>query len=824
MKKFLIFSGLLLGGLLFATNVSGQLRVFQIPQGGTSTSTAPDLNEILIGNSQGTYDLTNIGSITGASSDWSLQTFGGGLFLAPTTSRRTYFPDGFISKASSTIDSTLKLSGALTSSSTATSTFQGGLHTNVLSLSGTFDVNNNDWDGGDLVMGGYIRSGTGNRVIDVGSSAMYDNNEVASIDFASRELKDATGSNVAEWGAGFLNVSSRLGVTGTATSTFAGGQRITGGLSTTQGIEAPFVSASGTKSSFFNGGFIANASSTIVGPLGFGTPFSTSTAVTNHSILLKTDQTTDTYSFLLGLKYDTVANLYAKANIAYVNGTNTPMVWLSTHDALSVGNNHFHWSVETKERTSDQLQSRFEVEHTCDSDECDVATASGANFVVGSGGDLTLWDGDMFTRGAFDLFPNSAWNSTVALRVATTSSDKLSLAGLGTSNIVIDDAVHVTGNLTASGTTMGVDSSGTATHYVSRAATTNFASFIFRNAFVDQWTLGLRNDSTNNWYLRDNINGRNLITSEQGDDLILDPLNEVGIATTTPWAKLSVEQTGTDPVAVFADQANDTSPVVIDANGRLGIGVVNPTAPIETSATGNQISFQQGSFVFSQTNGSAFWRSGFTAKTLGFANTSSVNQVQIDLDDGDMFTRGFFGAGTTTPGTPLSVAGHTVLSTTTVSGLVATSTIQARGTIFATGLTGATGGTNQDACIVAATGEIVNETTGTCVVSSRRFKHDIEAFRGLKMDVLMNLIPSSFKRNGEDVTRWGFVAEEVAEADPHLATYGEDGLPRGLDEHALLALSIKSIQELNAKLTKLESRNRELEARIEKLETVIKSN
>ena len=137
--------------------------------------------------------------------------------------------------------------------------------------------------------------------------------------------------------------------------------------------------------------------------------FSTTTAGTNHSLLFTTDQSTDTNSYLLGLKYDTVSNLYAKANIAYLNGTGTPMVWLAAHDALSPGNDHFHFSIETKERTSNQLQSRLEIDHTCDvvGDECYVSTASGANLRVGSGGDLLIVDGNVLHENAFDLFPEN---------------------------------------------------------------------------------------------------------------------------------------------------------------------------------------------------------------------------------------------------------------------------------------------------------------------------------------------------------------------------------------------------------------------------------
>ena len=115
-----------------------------------------------------------------------------------------------------------------------------------------------------------------------------------------------------------------------------------------------------------------------------------------------------------------------------------------------------------------------------------------------------------------------------------------------------------------------------------------------------------------------------------------------------------------------------------------------------------------------------------------------------------------------------------------------------------TRLTQATGGTNNDLCI-NSNNEVVEETTGVCVVSSAKFKHDIFPLTISGLDIINQLQPSTFKRNGEDIVRYGFVAEQVAEVDEHLATYGIDGLPRGLDDHALIASLVKAVQELQDK-------------------------
>jgi len=121
------------------------------------------------------------------------------------------------------------------------------------------------------------------------------------------------------------------------------------------------------------------------------------------------------------------------------------------------------------------------------------------------------------------------------------------------------------------------------------------------------------------------------------------------------------------------------------------------------------------------------------------------------------------------------------------------------------GIDTATAGTNNDLCISAA-GIVINESTGTCIVSSKKFKHDIKDLEINGLSILLGLKPSTFIRDGENITRYGFIAEDVAEVDEHLATYGIDGLPRGLDDHALIAVLVRSVQELSMKVDRLEGR------------------
>lgn len=315
------------------------------------------------------------------------------------TSGLLYFGGGFVSQASSTVAGRLSVD-SLTASSSATSTFVGDILLRQASTTATSTL-----AGLEITTGGL-------RVRNLTSCNTVDTDSTGNLKCGTDETS-VGGTFEYDWKQTLLGGTNYLQPTTTITVSL-------------------------------NNGFVSQASSTIVGPLNFGTAFSTSTGALDHSLLLQTDETTDTNAFLLGLKYDTVLNPYAKANIAYVNGTNTPMVWLTVHDALSAGNNHFHWSVETKNRTDNQLQSRLEVDHTCDSTECEVSTASGASLRVGSGGDLKIVDGNIVNQDAVVDICNSN-QETNCFRFSTTSTDVPIISASGGNTLRIGDDVDIRG-------------------------------------------------------------------------------------------------------------------------------------------------------------------------------------------------------------------------------------------------------------------------------------------------------------------------------------------------------------------------------------------
>jgi hypothetical protein len=106
---------------------------------------------------------------------------------------------------------------------------------------------------------------------------------------------------------------------------------------------------------------------------------------------------------------------------------------------------------------------------------------------------------------------------------------------------------------------------------------------------------------------------------------------------------------------------------------------------------------------------------------------------------------------------------------------------------------------------------IVNSGAQTCTLSSERYKHDIQALSvsvsatSSALVLISELKPSSFIYNADqnNVTHWGFIAEQLASTSPELAEYGPDGLPQSIDQPGLIALNTLAIQEQQAEIVSL---------------------
>ncbi|KKR70557.1 MAG: LPXTG-motif cell wall anchor domain protein, partial [Candidatus Nomurabacteria bacterium GW2011_GWB1_40_7] len=90
-----------------------------------------------------------------------------------------------------------------------------------------------------------------------------------------------------------------------------------------------------------------------------------------------------------------------------------------------------------------------------------------------------------------------------------------------------------------------------------------------------------------------------------------------------------------------------------------------------------------------------------------------------------------------------------------------------------------------------------------CTPSREQFKNNIVDLNSGLSDILaLRPVVYTFKpeMNMGSRTRFGFISEEVAAVASEFATYDKEGKPYGLDTNAILAETVKAIQEMNLNL------------------------
>ena len=150
------------------------------------------------------------------------------------------------------------------------------------------------------------------------------------------------------------------------------------------------------------------------------------------------------------------------------------------------------------------------------------------------------------------------------------------------------------------------------------------------------------------------------------------------------------------------------------------------------------------------------------------------------------------------------ILGSPTVNTSVDHSLVAEGRVQTNGTYSTTGSGGSP-------VRILNTGLLIRQS------SSSKYKKDIaDATWGLA-DVL-KLRPVTFKSNGtgeeaDDQTYGGFIAEEVHDTGlTNFVEYNDNNEPEGVNYSLMVSLMAKSIQELSAKVTTLETKVAALEA------------
>ncbi len=127
------------------------------------------------------------------------------------------------------------------------------------------------------------------------------------------------------------------------------------------------------------------------------------------------------------------------------------------------------------------------------------------------------------------------------------------------------------------------------------APATDFASLSFDTAGTTQWSVGLRNSSTNDLYFRDNINGLTLLSLMQGS-------GNLGVGTTTPAQKLDVNGTAKMTGFLMATGAGAGKLLTSDASGNGTWATYSaPVTSVSGSGAGISVSPTTGAVVVSNT-------------------------------------------------------------------------------------------------------------------------------------------------------------------------------------------------------------------------------
>ena len=139
------------------------------------------------------------------------------------------------------------------------------------------------------------------------------------------------------------------------------------------------------------------------------------------------------------------------------------------------------------------------------------------------------------------------------------------------------------------------------------------------------------------------------------------------------------------------------------------------------------------------------------------------------------------------------------------------------GTVAFDGLTTAAG-TPSSICMDATTKEITVNAALTCTVSARDQKQNIQPldFSGIEMISLLNPVSFAYNDNPDRI-RYGFIADEVQSVSPQLGDGYIEDEARTIDIPALISLTIKSVQEIIAKISGLEARLDEQQKQIDEL-------
>jgi hypothetical protein len=147
-----------------------------------------------------------------------------------------------------------------------------------------------------------------------------------------------------------------------------------------------------------------------------------------------------------------------------------------------------------------------------------------------------------------------------------------------------------------------------------------------------------------------------------------------------------------------------------------------------------------------------------------------------------------------------------------------TAEVWSAGVLYLEGVSSVRSETIRDATTASASNVFINSTSGILQrsTSSVKYKTEIEdAELSYSEDLVYGSRPVWYRSLSEsdpsDYSYWGFIAEEVAEIDPRMVHWGDDG-PEGVQYDRYVVHLVSVIQKQQQRLDALEARIAALEA------------
>jgi len=764
------------------------------------TYTISPIEVVVIGASA----TTSLGHSLGA----KLEVTGNSLFSGTTyTTGLTTLTGGFISSASSTVASSLNVSGMLGASTTLQSTgavrfYSTGQFDGLLTLAsaGTgLSVTNNATVGGTLGVTGLTTLGNASTTLLSVSNSLFVNGNATTTSNGNMSTAGTitaagllTASNGLTLSSGTLTLPSasiadaslssnvallnRSGQTFSSTNTFTGLTTL-GNASTTQLTTSGYLYVTGT----------TTASGNFVTPK--GSDYSTTGTQNNvnlgtGSLFRYTGGSTATFTGISGgidgrqIRIMNASGFNLVLNNLDSNSTASNQIVTSSGSNLTIPNNvsvglqydsgSSVWRVVVLPATSGTINGFAFVQSgnafgaaanlgTTDSNGLNFITGGSTRFTVAAGASTLTGNSATTLAGGTTLALTSAAGSDLNVTSGTTGALNLDSGSTG--------AVNLGTNSNAKTITIG---NGTgATSLVLNAGTGNID--IGANAFARTINLGTGAAVVETI----NVGGTGA--------------NVIGVGNT---------QTG-GSVAIGGAMTSGTIDIG-NSNGAM-TGTIN----VGGSTGAQTLNFAGGSTGIKTVNIAG----GTAANVVAISNTQTAGSVSIGAAmtggtisiGGTGAQTGTIGLGTGTGTQTVNIATGAGVKTVTLgstNGASITTINAGTGGYFLTTNLGAQTNGKRTLCWDTTTFQLFKgNSANSCDTSSARYKHDIvDIGTSLGIDAVMALRPVSYAYNSDNEKGIGFIAEEVALVDDRLAVYN-DGIIDGINSDRFVPILTKAIQE-----------------------------